>query len=163
MLDHVPASVRSYAVPQRVLDETWQFLREVGEEGLEAVALWLGQVPEEESAEILGALTPPQIAYRGPDGLAVEVPQDVLTKLIGALPARVHILVRLHTHAGEAYHSRLDDTNMLIAHTGAISIVVPDFATGPADLRRCSVNVLGADGRWSELNRREVEARFTVT
>jgi hypothetical protein len=163
MLDHVPASVRSYSVPQQVLDETWQFLRDVGEEGLEAVVLWLGQVPDRARGEILAALTPPQVAYRSADGLAVEVPQDVLTNLIGALPARVHILVRVHSHATEAYHSQLDDTNMLIAHEGAVSIVVPDFAVGAADLRRCSVNVLGSDGRWSELSSREVEARFIVT
>ena len=162
-LDHVPATVRHYDVPDRVMHETWELLREGGREGVEAVVLWLGRVPDATRAIVLAAFAPPQIAYRSADGLAVEVPQDALTQLIGTLPPGVHVLVRVHSHAGSAYHSALDDTNMLIAHEGAVSVVVPNFAAGDPDLARCSVNVLRRDGRWRELTGHEVAERFSVT
>lgn len=162
-LDHVPATIRRYDLPRGVLQETWELLREGGREGVEAVVLWLGRVPEATRAVVLAAFSPPQIAYRSEGGLAVEVPQEALTQLIGALPAGVHVLVRVHSHAGAAYHSALDDTNMLIAHEGAVSVVVPDFAAGNPDLVRCSVNVLGRDGRWGELTVPEIAERFNIT
>jgi hypothetical protein len=51
---------------------------------------------------------------------------------------------------------------MIIAHVGAISVVVPDFARDPIDLRNCSVNELGRDGSWREFPPSEVTARFRV-
>ena len=158
----LPTSTTIYRLTQAILDETWQMLRGPGEEQLEAVVLWLGQVHQSDRAEVLAPLFPPQVAYRSLDGLAVEIPQDVLTELIGALPAGVQILARVHSHPTEAYHSPLDDCNMVIGHEGAISIVVPRFATGPARLCDCSINQLKRDGDWRELPEREVRSRFEL-
>lgn len=159
---HVPTLATVYGVPHAVLDETWELLRRRGEEGLEAVVLWLGGISDAGRAEILGPLFPPQIAYRSERGLAVEIPQDVLTELIAALPSGVRILARVHSHPTDAYHSELDDRNMLIGHEGAVSIVIPFFATGPVDLRTCSINQLHGDGRWRELARSETYSRFVI-
>lgn len=163
MLDSVPPTLRRYVVPQAVLDETWSLLREAGEDGFESIVVWLGRVPDPETAEVLGAARPRQVAYRTPEGVSVEVPQDALSELITSLPEQVHVLVRVHSHPTEAYHSELDDTNMLISHEGAVSIVVPDFARGRPDLLTCSVNVLRHDEGWRELSRDAVDARFVIT
>ena len=162
MLDNVPATVERYKVSRQTVDDTWAMLREGAVEEVETVVLWLGQVLNETTAEVLAPFCPPQVAYRGPDGLAVEIPQEVLTQIIGALPRGIHILVRLHTHPSDAYHSSTDDRNMVIAHEGAISIVVPRFALGPADLGLCSVNVLERNGHWRELDEPAVKARFEI-
>ena len=45
---------------------------------------------------MLAAIRPAQVAYRGPDGFAVEVPQDVLTQPVAALPEGIYVLVRVH-------------------------------------------------------------------
>lgn len=158
----VPATLSQYLVPAEVVVQTGDLLRERGERGLEAVVLWLGRVLSDEKAMILAAVRPGQVAYGGPEGCAVEVPPDALSEIISLLPDSVFVLARVHTHPGRAYHSPVDDTNMLIAHRGAISIVVPDFAREPVDLGRCSVNELRDDG-WRELAPSEVAQRFEVT
>jgi hypothetical protein len=161
-LAHVPPTLREYQVPQAVLDQTWEFLRERGREEVEGVVLWLGTVADPEHASVLAAMPPAQIAYRSEEGLSVAIPQDELSALIGALPHGVHVLARVHSHGDEAYHSQLDDTNMVIAHQGAISIVVPGFAAGPVSLLACSVNELLADGSWRELTPHAASALLVI-
>ena len=158
----IPPDLQHIEVPRRVLDETRELLAELGDEGLESTVLWVGRVIGPQTAGVLGAVRPRQVAYRGEDGLAVEVPQDALSELISALPEGVFVLARVHSHPGAAYHSQLDDTNMLIAHEGAISIVVPDFAREPIDLARCSVNELRHDKGWVELGAATVRERLRV-
>lgn len=162
MLDHVPPTIERYELSHHVLDDTWEMLAEPGRDRVEAVVLWLGCVPEDTRGEVLAAIRPEQVAYRSPDGLAVEVPQEVLTQLVATLPEGIHVLVRVHSHPTDAYHSTTDDRNMIIGHVGAVSIVVPRFATGTVDLRTCSVNILGRDGRWRELTQDEIDATFDV-
>jgi proteasome lid subunit RPN8/RPN11 len=162
MLDHVPPTLRRYLVAQPVLDETWSLLRAAGDAGFESTVVWLGSMKDPETAEVLAAVRPRQVAYRTFEGVSVEVPQDALTELISALPARVHVLARIHSHPGGAYHSSLDDTNMLISHEGAVSIVVPDFARGHPNLLDCSVNELLHPAGWRELSREEVGERFVI-
>jgi hypothetical protein len=155
-----PTTATVYQLTQPILDETWELLREPGAEGLEGVVLWLGRMSAADRADVLAPFFPPQIAYRSEDGLAVEVPQDALTQIIGALPAGVRILARVHSHPTGAYHSRLDDRNMIIGHEGAISIVVPHFAMGPSQLLACSVNQLERARGWRALSLDEIRTRF---
>jgi hypothetical protein len=161
-MSRIPATLYRYVVPSAVLTKTRELLRERGELGLEAVVVWLGQVLDEHTGLITGALRPGQVAFRNDLGCAVEVPPDALSELIRILPEQTFVLVRLHTHPAEAYHSPVDDTNMLISHNGAISIVVPHFARDPLDLTRCSVNHLVHGVGWVELTSDEVTERFEV-
>lgn len=163
MMSRVPPTLCTYTVPRRVLEETRELLRGPGRDGFEAVVLWVGIVEDELAATVRAPVRPGQTAYRSDQGCAVEVPPDALSALISALPPGVFVLARLHTHPDEAYHSPVDDTNMLIAHEGALSIVVPDFAAAPLDLRACSVNELRAGTGWRELDVDEVERRFAFS
>lgn len=158
----VPPTLARYLIPEAVLVETRELLQERGALGVEGVVLWVGCVLSAETAEVSLAFMPPQVAYQSSDGLAVEVPQDALSELIAALPDDVFVLARVHSHPGEPFHSPLDDTNMLIAHEGAVSVVVPDFARDPINLERCSVNVLHHGRGWVELDRDEIRDRFEV-
>lgn len=157
----IPPTLRNYVVPQRVLDDTRAFLRERGESGVEGVVLWIGEVVDDMTAAVLAAYIPEQIARRSLLGVSVEVTQEGLTHLISRLPEGVFVLIRVHSHPTEAFHSELDDDNMLISHAHAISVVVPEFAAEPIRLDRCSVNELHGN-RWVELGRDEVRQRFTV-
>ena len=137
-------------------------LRGPGERGLEAVVVWVGRLYKPDVIEVVSAHRPRQIAYAGPTGLAVEVPPDALSDLIAELPPDAFVAVRVHTHPTDAYHSSVDDQNMLISHDGAISIVVPNFARDEFDLLRCSVNELRHGAGWAELSAADVASRFTV-
>lgn len=158
----IPATLRRYRLRAETLDETRAFLLERGAGGLEAVVLWLGAIIDDYTAEIARAYVPEQIARRSEDGVSVEVTQDGLAHLIAALPPDLFVLVRVHSHPGGAYHSELDDLNMLISHQHAISIVVPNFAIEPIDLAACSVNELEHGRGWRELALDEVAERFEV-
>jgi len=158
----VPATLRRYLLAPGVLDDTHAMLRESGARGLEAVVVWIGGVIDPQTARIVGALRPGQIAYAGEDGCAVEVPPDALSELISLLPPELFVLARVHTHPSEAYHSPVDDQNMLISHNGAISVVVPNFALEPIDLAACSVNELRHGIGWVELPPDDVAERFVV-
>ena len=158
----IPATLRNYLIPQRVLQQTREFLRERGEHGVEGVVLWLGEIVDDETGSLLAAYVPEQVAIRSELGVAVEVTREGLTRLITSLPAGVFVLVRVHSHPTNAFHSDLDDTNMLISHTNAISIVVPDFAREPIVLEHCSVNELRHGVGWVELDPAAVRARFRV-
>lgn len=82
---------------------------------------------------------------------------------MSALGPGQFVLARVHTHPTAAYHSHVDDQNLIIGHVGAISVVVPDFAAAPAvDLTDCSVNELQPDGTWRELRPHETRRRFPV-
>ncbi|HET6867213.1 MAG TPA: hypothetical protein VFH80_14935 [Solirubrobacteraceae bacterium] len=159
---HVPPTLRHYTLSRAMLERTADFLRRRGEKGLEATVVWLGRMVDETHAEILQVYAPEQIGYASDEGVAVEVTQQGLAELIGSLPPGVFVLARVHSHPSSAYHSSLDDDNMLISHEGAISIVVPYFARDGIDLAGCSVNELRHGHGWRELDAAEVAKRFTV-
>ena len=161
-MTRVPPTLRRFLIPSSVLTDSQQLLRERGELGLEAVVVWIGEVVNATTAHILAAVRPGQIAYRSEEGCAVEVPPEALSELVAALPRGFFVLARLHTHPGVAYHSEVDDTNMLISHDRAISIVVPRFARAELDLSSCSVNELRHGRGWVELSPAEVAERFEV-
>lgn len=158
----LPPSLRNYVIPREVLDATGAFLQARGLKAVEAVVVWIGRVLDDTTAEITDAYVPEQIAHKSEYGVSVEVTQEGLTRLISSLEPGTFVLCRVHSHPSEAYHSNLDDMNMLISHQGAISIVVPDFARGTISLDVCSVNELVHDRGWRELGRSEVAARFHV-
>lgn len=149
----------SIRVPRRVLEMSQHLLAEPGYDGFEAVVVWVGHRVASTAAAVTDVIRPAQVARRSPLGCSVEVPPDALTQLIGALEEDSFVVARLHTHPGDAFHSELDDTNMLIAHIGAVSIVVPHFARDSIELDACSVNELTTDG-WVELSQADVDRRF---
>src|SRR3954447_15776201 len=109
----VPPTIRHYTVPADVVERSRNFLAERGEGGAEAVVLWLGSVRDESSARVLAEFAPPQIAYVSEEGVAVQIPDEVIAEIVRVLPAGVFVLCRLHSHPREAYHSAQDETNMI--------------------------------------------------
>jgi proteasome lid subunit RPN8/RPN11 len=159
----VPPTLRYYTLERAILERTSEFLRRRGEEGLEATVAWLGRVVDETHAKIIETYAPEQIGYASEEGVAVEVTQRGLAEMISSLPEGMFVVARVHSHPSGAYHSSLDDENMLISHEGAISIVVPHFACTGMELATCSINELRHGQGWRELAPDEVAERFTVT
>lgn len=158
----IPPTLSRLLILQSVLERTRMGLAGPGAKEFEAVVLWLGRVVSPTDARVEAAFRPRQIAYRTPDGLAVEIPVAEWTAIALRLPPGWFVLGKVHTHPGTAYHSEADAANPYLCHEGAVAITVPDFARAPlTDLDHCSVNVLRGH-RWIELTPPEVRATCVI-
>ena len=72
------------------------------------------------------------------------------------LPAQVH------SHPGDAYHSEADDADPIVATLGGVSIVVPDFASGPVSPSTWAVYRLVPSEGWVELTADEVDDLIVI-
>ncbi len=159
--DHIPPTISRYQVPADIVRDTVQTLKTHSAGWREAVALWQGRVLDAHTARVTGLIVPRQDT--GP--LHFNVPLAERLRIVGEVSAvDEFILIQLHTHPREAFHSEADDRLAITKHTGAISIVVPDFAdrwTG--DFLETSVHISLGSGRWRELSPSEVRTLLEVT
>ena len=151
---------RTYAVPQSILAESANLLRTLSGGVRESVVLWTG-TEQAGCAEVRRVVAPRQRATR----IWFDVPLEERLSIAQQLAdSSEKLLAQLHTHPGRAFHSPADDRLALPRHTGAISIVVADFANGwDGDLRDASVNRHLGAGVWSELGPDTVSMLFEVT
>ena len=117
------------AVPAAVLAETFTSLRGCGKGRRECVVYWLGPT------HVLGAVDenvhPLHAAGRG----GYEIDDRWLTAFWFDLARRRRsVRVQVHTHPRAAFHSPTDDDWPLVHTPGFLSLVIPDFATGPIGL-----------------------------
>lgn len=66
------------------------------------------------------------------------------------------VRVQVHTHPRNAGHSHTDDQFSLVPATGFLSLVIPQFATGPVGLDDSYVGRMKPDGTWAEVPHEEV-------
>src|SRR5690348_2637897 len=104
----MPIDRGHYQVPQSILDETRRFLYQRGLLGCEGMALWVGHATEYDIL-ITRVLAPDQICVKTPFGVAVELTEEAHYTLTDYLRGAERLYVRVHSHPGEAYHSRQDD------------------------------------------------------
>jgi hypothetical protein len=150
-----------YHVPQRVLEDSYAFLALRGKQGYEGTGLWLGR-PASNLVEITRFFAPEQDAMKGPHGVSVALTQRAHYALTDELRPGERFYVRIHSHPGRAYHSPTDDANAVLTHEGAISIVVPNFASAPIDLARCAIYRLEHGAGWLPLKPVAVALVFKV-
>lgn len=157
-----PDHVR-YELTSDVIDHTELLLVEPGCEGFEGSVVWVGKQQDSRNAIVTHAHRPEQISHASALGLSVEVTEAGLSDLIAGLQPGETVLGRIHTHGNDdTDHSPMDDANLIVAHPGAFSIIVPFFASGGIHLRACGVHLLGSDHRWRRLPADEIDARFTL-
>jgi len=156
----IPQTLSRYRIPASIVHTTAQALREQGGGVREAVALWQGRILSEEVAEITKLHVPRQLT--GP--LHFNVPLDERLRLVREVSKEDEfILIQLHTHPRHAFHSVVDDQLAITKHTGAISIVIPDFGLRwDGDLLQTSVNRNLGCGHWVELPHIEVSQLLEV-
>ena len=113
-------------VPRAVIEHSWHLLAETGRQGFESSLVWIGLREGDDLVNIESLFRPAQIARRHAEGVSVEVTAEGMSELVMSLPPDRFVAVRLHTHPGRAYHSEVDDQNMLISHPGESSSRVVD-------------------------------------
>jgi hypothetical protein len=152
-----------FLIPAALIEATAGLLAEPGMEGFEGSALWIGRVVDGTTAEVDRVYRPEQVAHATALGLAVTLTEEGLTELIRSLTGDEIVLARLHTHGNDDIdHSEIDNRNLVVAHPGAVSIVVPHFAADGIDLARCGVHVLSVAHRWRRLTTVQTDERFQV-
>lgn len=149
----------TYVVPRRILQSSADALRSLSGGVRESVVLWIG-TKRSDKALVEGILVPQQIATP----LHFKVPLDERVRIIRELGnSDQKVLAQLHTHPSRAFHSSADDRLALPRHTGAISIVIAEFAADwDGDLQKASVNCHLGEGVWSELSPESVSKLFEI-
>jgi proteasome lid subunit RPN8/RPN11 len=109
-----------------VIEGTLAHLRETGQAGRECVMLWLGR-RESDVIRVTQAYRPLQTARAD----MFEIPRASMAALHDELRRqRAMVAAQVHSHPFEAFHSKADDRWAIIRHEGALSLVVPHFASG---------------------------------
>lgn len=164
-----PAGATTYSgprflVPSSVLVEARRFFRARGVERCEGTALLVGSPAGDGLVQITRLFIPDQVAQPEELGACVELTPEAHYTLPDNLNPGELFYARIHSHPGRAYHSATDESNAVLTHEGAISIVVPDFAAEPIDLERTAAVFRLTHGRgWGRMSPSEVRGTFTVT
>ena len=158
--DCVPPSITRYKVPQPILRSTADALRQVGQGRKEAVALWQGKILSDTEAQVSKLIIPKQIT--GPRHF--NIPMNERLRIMDDInKVGEFILIQLHTHPEQAFHSEADDRYAVTKHLHAISIVIPNFGmrwTG--NLAHASVHLNLGQGVWQTLTAGDVARLFEI-
>ena len=154
--------VRRVLVPRECADAAREHLRAAGERGLEGMALWAG-TQQDTVFEVLATIVPRQTGSVSDSGLAVVVDADELFRLnVWLYENAMQLVAQLHSHPGAAYHSETDDTFPIMARLGGFSLVLPDFATRPFDLREIATYRLLPGSGWCLVPAEESMYTFVI-
>lgn len=156
------AHVRHILIPRELFENGHATLREIGVELAEGLVLWAGRC-ERDAFVVHAVIRPAQRCIRGEHGLSVVVDGPELHRLgVWLYNERKQLVAQVHTHPADAYHSETDDAIPIVTTVGGISLVVPDFATGPALLERYACYRLDAAGTWCELSQTAAKALIEI-
>jgi proteasome lid subunit RPN8/RPN11 len=137
------------------LETTLQHLKQAGERQRECVVLWLAR-RDGDLLRVEEAYLPAQSARED----LFRIPPESMNALYAELRRRrLIVAAQVHSHPKEAFHSKADDEWAIIRHEGALSLVVPYFAsqtTSETFLDHTKVFQFSAHARWVEVPRAEV-------
>lgn len=144
-------------VPGEIWAHTLRAIRAYGRLRSEGLVLW-GGVVANQSLQVTGLYLPHHKAEGWRAGLAPEEARW----LVEALRARDEkLVVQVHSHPNEAFHSPGDDARAASFHTGYLSFVIPRFGRRVSALTECAGYEY--DGAaFSELSREELQRRCHV-
>ncbi|MET8063069.1 hypothetical protein [Micromonospora sp. NPDC005313] len=138
-------------LPRTVLTESFRHLRDCGAGRRECVLYWCAD--QDEPDLVTRSVHPVHRAGRA----GYEVNSDWVTQFFLDLRrSRETVRVQVHTHPREAGHSGTDDRFALVPAAGFLSLVIPNFATGPVSLADTVLVEMGDDGDWKPTVTEEV-------
>jgi hypothetical protein len=150
-------SVTRFEFSRLAIEQAHEFLRSVGEEEFEAVALFGGLI-DGAVARITTTITPVQKTYKTEYGLMYRVEGMELHRINKWLHEnKLLLLAQIHSHPTEAYHSEMDDEYTIVSTVGGLSIVVPDFAQKRLNHHQWAYYRLDKKGQWRELGEQEID------
>ncbi|MEZ0579253.1 hypothetical protein [Nocardioides sp. MH1] len=138
-------------IPNTVLDPTLDFLRAAGQGGYEGFVVWGGRLLDDTTLAFTSCYVPKQTAHKTASGLLVTVDGEALFNMNRAFYNQGEVAAgQVHSHPTDAYHSETDDHFPLVTLAGALSLVIPDFAThGREAIDRWAWYRLVGEGVWA--------------
>ena len=155
----------SWVVPRVVVDRTIECLS--GRDAA-AFALWTAPLAGGHGGggcEVSRLVVPRQEAHGGPRGAYVHVPGEELRRIAFDNYKRgERNVAQIHTHpSDDTRMSELDKKWEVVAHHGALSIIVPYYCRGAmSSFRMASVYERERGGRWRLWRTGELEARVNI-
>lgn len=132
-----------YTLPRRMIDETFAIFRSCGDNRRECQLYWVSKW--DDPTNLMEVIHPRHTSSRY--GLSIESPW--ISAFWNALADRgLGVRVQVHTHPLEAFHSEVDDAYPLLVDAGFLSLVIPDFAMGPAGFDGAYLAEIQSDGSW---------------
>jgi len=138
-------------ISSALIEQTIAVLQEGGEEICETVVFWLGK--GETVNEVYRPMQRVSVDYFHLSSESMRSLMDYLKR------DRRRILAQVHSHPGDAYHSKADDQWAVIRHQGALSLVLPRFArtTTLQDFpEQTATYSLSADDKWLKVRTADV-------
>lgn len=140
-------------LPARLLADTFAIFQDCGGGRHECVAYWLSTTNTPDTIDEV--VHPHHTAGHG----GYEIDDRWLTSFWFELARQQKsVRIQLHTHPHEAFHSATDDHWALIHTSGFLSLVIPDYATGPVTLEGAFLTER-TDRGWREM---PVDARLHI-
>jgi hypothetical protein len=131
--------------PARVV-ETFEYLRRCGGGARECQLLWIS--PWSAPSRITRVIHPRHRA----SAHGFELDGAWLHEFWSELSRTDHgVRVQVHSHPRDAFHSTVDDEFPIIQSTGFLSLVIPNFGTGPVGFEGAYLTEIQHDGRWREV------------
>lgn len=134
-------------ISAQVFEEARRFFEIRGSEGCEGTAMIM--LTKTGRADRL--VIPDQRAHPIPH-CSVEVTHAGKVELALALGAEDRYVARIHSHPGEAFHSKTDDENPALTNEGALSFVVPYFGLGLRHGPDACALFVRRSGRWKAVS-----------
>ena len=137
-----------HLVPSDAVEETENFLRHAGAQDCEGAVLWIAE-REVDSFRVQRVIAPRQSASRW----HFDVPLEERIRIAMTLREKELVLLQVHSHPEEAFHSPTDDRKAMVDRRWALSIVVPNFCRdGMRDLNKLSAYALRGPLDWVQLS-----------
>jgi hypothetical protein len=135
-----------YRLPRRMIDETFATFRSCGAGERECKLYWASFW--DGPPRLSEVIHPRHRSNR----YGVTLDSDWINALWLDLASRGSgVRVQVHTHPGEAFHSETDDAYPLIHEAGFLSLVIPNFATGPVGFSGAYLTEIQGDGSWRKV------------
>ena len=141
-------------LPRRMLEQSFSTFRACGANRRECQVYWASSWADPN--QLTDLFHPHHSA--GAYGLAIH------NKWLGAFWSELSgrnlgVRVQVHTHPFEAFHSATDDAYPLLFDTGFLSLVIPNFASGPIGFDDAYLAEIQPDGSWGEV---PIESRIVL-
>lgn len=154
--------IKKIYIPYSCIKESYEIMRNAGKNGKEAVALFVGEIKNTVFI-VQKTIVPKQKPYSSALGLMYDVSSEELLQLNLYLHrTNLKIIAQIHSHPNEAFHSPTDNSYSIVPTIGGLSIVVPEFASGPIDAKFWSVYRLSSYNKWEKMSSEEVDELIHV-
>ncbi|MFQ3458879.1 hypothetical protein PMN64_36970 [Bradyrhizobium sp. UFLA01-814] len=144
-----------YRLDRGVLEATFRHFRGCGCGREECQVLWLSPWSQ---PDIIAKVVHPKHAGHFGGFVLDDAWLNEFWLELGA--TEMGIRVQVHTHPGEAFHSRTDDEYPIIHTPGFLSLVIPNFGLGPIGFNDAYLTEIQPGGRWKEV---PIASRLVLT